>query len=225
MYEYMCRFSAPLRNRDIFAFLAAHGSVARLRKGEVVFLQGSSENTMFFVNQGVVKLSVGSEEGKEAIIDVRVRGDFFGEEVPISHAVGRPYSAVCLAGTEAAKIDSVQLMKILKTSEDFSSAFLIYLLKRNRDLQEHFANCLLHPGAKRLMNILVAIVNEERLGRLPKMSQQTLAEMIGLTRQYVNVLLKEFRRSSSCQPDINSFMFPSPAEIAVKNQQSHKHKR
>ena len=76
----------------------------------------------------------------------------------------------------------------------------------------------------RLTHTLLAIANEERLGRLPKMSQQTLAEMIGMTRQYVNVLLKEFRQSSSCQPDMNSFMFPSPAEMAVKNHQSRKHK-
>jgi len=223
--DYMCHFSPPLPNREVFAFIAARGSVVRLRKGQVVFLQGSSGNAMFCVNQGVVKLSVSSEEGREVIVDVRVPGDFFGEEVLISHAVGRPYSAVCLAGTEAAKIESKQLMKILKTREDFSSAFLVYLLQRNRDLQAHLANCLLYPGAKRLMHTLLAIVNEERLGRLPKMSQETLAEMIGMTRQYVNVLLKEFRRSSSCQPDMNSFMFPSPAEMAAKNQQSRKHKR
>jgi CRP-like cAMP-binding protein len=166
-----------------------------------------------------------NEEGREVIIDVRRPGDFFGEEALISHSVGRPYSAVCLAGTEAAKIDCKQLIKIFKTREDISSAFLIYLLKRNRDLQEHLANCLLYPGAKRLTHTLLTIMNEERLGRLPKMSQQTLAEMIGMTRQYVNVLLKEFRRSNSCQSDMNSFMFPSPTEIAVKNQQSRKHKR
>jgi CRP/FNR family transcriptional regulator, cyclic AMP receptor protein len=222
----MCHFSAPpLQGRDVFAFIAAHGSIGRLRKGQVVFLQGSCGNAMFCVSHGVVKLSVGSEEGREVIIDVRRPGDFFGEEALISHSACRPYSAVCLAGTELAKIDCKQLMKILKTREDFSSAFLIYLLKRNRDLQEHLANCLLYPGAKRLMHTLLTIMNEERLGRLPKMSQQTLAEMIGMTRQYVNVLLKEFRQSNSCQHDMNSLMFPSPTAIAVKNQQLRKPKR
>ncbi|HEX3107435.1 MAG TPA: Crp/Fnr family transcriptional regulator [Terriglobales bacterium] len=221
----MCHFSAPLPSRDVFAFIAAHGSVVRFRKGQVVFLQGSSGNTTFCVNKGVVKLSVTSEEGREVIVDVRVPGDFFGEEALISRAVGRQYSAVCLAGTEAIKIESKQVMKILKTREDCSSAFLIYLLKKNSDLQARLANCLLYPGAKRLTHTLLAIANEERLGRLPKMSQQTLAEMIGMTRQYVNVLLKEFRQSSSCRADINSFMFPSLAEMAVKSQQSRKHKR
>jgi CRP/FNR family transcriptional regulator, cyclic AMP receptor protein len=221
----MCHFSAPLPSRDVFAFIAAHGSIIRLRKGQVVFLQGSSGNAMFCIHQGVVKLSVSSEEGREVIVDVRVAGDCFGEETLISHGVGRPYSAVCLAGTEAVKIESKQLMKILKTREDVSSAFLVYLLERNRDLQAHLANCLLYPGAKRLMHTLLTIMNEEGLGRLPKMSQQTLAEMIGMTRQYVNVLLKEFRRSNSCQSDMNSLMFPSPTAIAVKNQQSRKPKR
>lgn len=114
----------------------------------------------------------------------------------------RPYSAVCLTDAEILKIDASELMEILKARPDVSYAFVTYLIGRNKELRDHLANSLLCAGAKRLAHTLLS--HEERFGQLPRLSQQTLAEMIGTTRQYVNVLLKEFSESRPCVPGIDS---------------------
>jgi CRP/FNR family cyclic AMP-dependent transcriptional regulator len=181
---------------SVLTYVAKRGLALRFRKRQIVFLQGSSSNSLFFLNHGVIKLTVSSENGKEVIVDVVGPGQFFGEDGLISDGESRRHSAVCLTDVQVAKIDCILLSEDLKVKVDIAYAFVDHLLRRNSKLEERLANSLLCPSAKRLMHALASVVTEQRLGRLPRLSQQTLAEMIGTSRQYVNVLLKELRRST-----------------------------
>jgi CRP-like cAMP-binding protein len=178
-------------SQALFALVTARASSTWFRKGQIIFTQGTRANALFAVKQGLVKLTVTAEDGKEVILDVVGSGDFVGEDVLISPGITRHYNAVCITATEVLKADSKRLSQDLKANADIAQMFLVYLLKKTRGVQENLANCLLNPGTKRLMRTLIA--NQERLGRPGQLSQQTLGEMIGMTRQYVNFLLRGLR--------------------------------
>ncbi len=197
------RYPAPGIDQ-ILSYISERGSPVRFRKGQVVFPQGTNCDRVFCLTQGAVKLSVSSEQGKEAIIGVIGQNELFGEDALIDGGL-RAYSAQCLTDVQAVKIDPRLLWEYLKGRHDQSHPFIAFLLRRNRALEEHLAKSLSCTGAQRLEHILSSIANGERLGRLPKISQETLAEMIGTTRQYVNFLLKSFRASNSCQQDTSQF--------------------
>lgn len=186
----------PAANSNVvFSHIVSHGSVAHFKKRQVVFSQGSRSNALFHVAYGSVKLSVSSEQGREAILDILGSGSLFGEDAILSNHDVRLYSAVCLTDVEVTKIDHVQLLEILKERADVSYALIMYLLKRLRGVQVHLADCLINASDKRLRNALLSIADQNQNGgRLPKLSQQTLADMIGTTRQRVNALLKERKR-------------------------------
>ena len=184
-----------LPSRELFAAVAALGIRERFRKGQVIFIEGAVANELFAVRQGLVKLAVTREDGKEVVLDIIANNDFFGEEALICQGVPRHYNVISITDAQITKIDSKQIWQKFKENADMAHMFLVYALKRTKALQEHLANCLLNPGTKRLACTLNA--NEERLGRPQKLSQQTLGEMIGMTRQYVNCLLRELRRSNA----------------------------
>lgn len=177
---------------QLLACAAACGSITHFRKGRVVFLQGSSERALFAVDEGLVKLVVSSEDGREVIVGMLGAGDFFGEDALLADGFPKGYSAVCITDSKILRVDPKQLWQKIRTSPEAAAIFIAYLLRRTQGLYEHLANCLLNDGAKRLMRTLTS--QQARLGHL-RMSQQTLGEMIGMTRQYVNVLLKQFSRS------------------------------
>jgi CRP/FNR family cyclic AMP-dependent transcriptional regulator len=178
-------------SKPLFALVTARASSTSFRKGQIIFTQGTRANALFAVKEGLVKLTVTAEDGKEVILDVVGPGDFVCEDVLISPGITRHYNAVCITATKVLKADSKSLSQDLKANADIAQMFLVYLLKKTRGVQENLANCLLNPGTKRLMRTLIA--NQERLGRPEQLSQQTLGEMIGMTRQYVNFLLRGLR--------------------------------
>jgi CRP/FNR family transcriptional regulator, cyclic AMP receptor protein len=185
----------PLPSRELFAFAASLASRECFRKGQIIFIEGAVANEVFVLMQGLVKLTVTREDGKELVLDVIGSGDFFGEEALICRAMARHYNVVCISDAEITKIDSKQISRALRENSEMTHMFLVYALKRTKAIQEHLANCLLNSGAERLVRTLLA--NEGRLGEPEKLSQQTLGEMIGMTRQYVNFLLRDLRRSNA----------------------------
>ena len=199
-----------LPSRELFTSVAALGIRERFRKGQVIFIEGSAASELFAVTQGLVKLAVTREDGKELVLDVIGDNDFFGEEALICPGVARHYNVISITDSEIARIDSKQISRKLRDSADMAHMFLVYALKRVKAIQEHLANCLLNPGTKRLACTLIA--NEERLGNPKKLSQQTLAEMIGVTRQYVNFLLRDLRRSNAHRENSVLPSRPQPVE-------------
>jgi CRP-like cAMP-binding protein len=186
----MRRSALPFTNSNaVLAHIVSHGSVAHFKKRQIIFSQGTCGHTMFCLNQGTVKLAVTSQEGKEAIL-----GDLFGEDAVIADGRPRPYSAVCLTNVQVTRIDCARFVHSLRASGEVSHNFIVHLLLRYRQLQEHLANCLVNTSDKRLVHALSVIASTERRQQAPKVTQQTLAEMIGTTRQRVNVLMKNLRR-------------------------------
>jgi len=200
------RLPAP----ELFAAVAALGTRERFRKGQVIFTEGAVATELFAVKQGLVKLAVTREDGKEVILDIIADHDFFGEEALICPGVARHYNVISITDAQITKIDSKQIRQKLRENTDMAEMFLLYALKRTKAVQEHLANCLLNPGTKRLAYTLMA--NEDRLGQPEKLDQQTLGEMIGMTRQYVNFLLRELRRSNAHRQETGSTSLPQSFE-------------
>jgi CRP-like cAMP-binding protein len=205
-----------LPSRELFASVTATRSTIRFRKGQIIFTQGTTASALFAVTEGLVKLAATAEGGKEMIIDVIVEGDFFGEDALISPEISRHYNAICITDAVVLKVDAQQLSNNLKSNAETAHMFIAYLLKRNRALQEHLANCLLNAGPERLICTLKA--NEERLRQTGKLSQQTLGEMIGMTRQYINFLLRGPRRPSVRSSSTKSASLPKPADVSSRTQ-------
>jgi CRP-like cAMP-binding protein len=194
-------FMAPnRRSPDIDASLRGAG-VARTgcsyERGEVIFSQGDLSDSVMYLEQGVVKLSVTSYSGKEAIVAMLVAGDFIGESALIGHAV-RQERATAMTATTVLAIQKEQMVRLLHDSHAFSERFITHMLARNTRIEEDLADQLFHSSEKRLARILILLARSESVRQndrvLPRISQQTLAEMIGTTRSRVNFFMNKFRR-------------------------------
>ncbi len=166
------------------------------RRGEVVFSQGDPAEDVRYVQKGEVKISVTSQEGREAIVAMLGPGDFFGEGVLAGQAT-RIATATATVASSVLSIDSAAMVRLLNDEPTFSNRFITYMLTRNirveADLVDHFFN----SSEKRLARILLLLarygdVNAQRT--LPDISQTTLAEMIGSTRSRVNFFMSKFRK-------------------------------
>src|SRR6266851_3678095 len=175
------------RRFDPHAFLATIGegrkSVLFPRKREI-FAQGDSADAVFYIQTGKVKLTVVSKTGKEATIGILGEGDFFGE--------------ASLAG-QALRMDSVTAMtEALHRRHEFSDTFVAYLLARNIRYEEDLVDQLFNSSEKRLARILLLLAHFGKEGVpqtvIPKISQETLAEMIGTTRSRVSFFMNRFRK-------------------------------
>jgi CRP/FNR family transcriptional regulator, cyclic AMP receptor protein len=185
---------------DPEVFLAEVGpgrTIAHYRKKQVIFSQGDPANAVFYIRQGKVKLTVTSKQGKEAIIAILGAGDFFGEGC----LAGQPLRA----STASSIVDCVVLhlyknaiVRLLHTAPSFSRLFLSYVLSRNIRLEEDLVDQLVNSSEKRLARILVLLANFDKEGKpkviIPKISQETLAGMVGTTRPRV-IFMNRFRKS------------------------------
>jgi CRP/FNR family cyclic AMP-dependent transcriptional regulator len=170
-------------------------TVATYRKDEKVFSQGDPADSVFFVQKGKVKVYVISEQGKEAIVALQGSGDFFGEGC----LTGQPLRLA----TVSAVTDSVvlRLEKAAMTFRDepkFSQMFLSFLLARNARVEEDLVDQLFNSSEKRLARLLLLMANFGKEGKpepvIPKISQETLAEMVGTTRSRVSTFMNKFRK-------------------------------
>jgi CRP/FNR family transcriptional regulator, cyclic AMP receptor protein len=188
---------APAKAFDAASFLL---SISREKKTvwfagkEIIFSKGERSDSIFYVEKGMVKLTVTSRQGKEAIIGVFSRGDFFGESCIAPDQPARFHNAVALTNLRAVKIDRNAIMAALRAESDACYGFLAYLLRLNARIQDELVNNLLHSSEERLARTLIFLAQPGRLDFPAKVSQQTLAEMIGTTRQRVNVLMQRFKK-------------------------------
>ena len=172
--------------------LVLKGRPATFRRKQIIFSQGDRGHAVFYIDNGGVKLSVTSQQGKERILDVVQEGSFFGEDSLLSSQTARSYSAVALTDARTVAIDSGELLGVCSTQANTSLAFIRYLLQRNAHIQERVRDLLLNSTAGRLVHALLSLQDNSQ-GGVSRLSQQTLAEMIGSTRQRVNVVAKRLR--------------------------------
>lgn len=185
---------------DLEDFLATSGlsrCVARYARGALVFAQGAAANSVFYIQGGSVKLSVLSAAGKEAVVAVLGPGDFFGEGCLAGQPL-RMGSATAIASTTLLKIPKREMMRTLHEQSALSDRFIAHMLTRNIRIEEDLVDHLFNSSEKRLARTLLLLARYGKhnavLRTLPKLSQETLAEMVGTTRSRVNFFMNKFRK-------------------------------
>jgi CRP/FNR family transcriptional regulator, cyclic AMP receptor protein len=187
------------RGFDVEAYLEATGgarTVVAHRRGEVIFSQGDPGRDIRYLQKGAVKLSVISQIGKEAVVAMLVPGDFFGEGVLAGQTV-RIGTATAVTASRVLIIEKDSMIRLLHDEPTFSDRFIAYMLARNIRIEADLVDQLFNSSEKRLARTLLLLArygesNPQKA--LPKISQETLAEMIGATRSRVNFFMNKFRK-------------------------------
>jgi CRP-like cAMP-binding protein len=166
-------------------------------KKQTIFAQGDSSDAVFYIKEGKVKLTVVSQVGKEATIGILNKGDFFGEGCLTGQPL-RLCSATSMTDCTVMRIDKKSMIKVLHEEQTFSAVFVAYLLARNIRYEADLVDQLFNSSEKRLARVLLLLAHFGKDGKpetvIPKMSQETLAEMIGTTRSRVSFFLNRFRK-------------------------------
>ena len=167
------------------------------RKGSTVFAQGAPANSVYCIVSGAVKLSIVSPIGREAVVALLESGDFFGEGC-LAGQKFRTSSAVALMPTTLWRIAKTEMQRALQSQPQLSQRFLAYMLQRNIRIEEDLVNQLFNSTEKRLARTLLLLArNEENAttqGKMARVPQDTLAELVGTTRPRVNHFLNKFRK-------------------------------
>jgi CRP/FNR family transcriptional regulator, cyclic AMP receptor protein len=166
-------------------------------KKETIFAQGDSSDAVFYIKEGKVKLTVVSEIGKEATIGILNEGAFFGEGCLTGQRL-RLCSATAMTDCSVMRIEKKSMIEVLHREHEFSDLFVAYLLARNIRYEEDLVDQLFNSSEKRLARTLLLLAHFGKDGKhetvIPKMSQETLAEMIGTTRSRVSFFMNRFRK-------------------------------
>jgi CRP-like cAMP-binding protein len=164
--------------------------------GESVFSQGDVADAVFYVQSGKVKLTVVSKRGKEAVVAILPEGSFFGEGC-LAGQMLRMSTASAVQKTSAIRVEKPVMLKLLRQEPKFAESFLSYLLFRNIRMEADLVDHLFNSSEKRLARLLLLLANfgqeSKPIPMIAKMSQETLAEMIGTTRSRVSFFLNRFR--------------------------------
>ena len=193
---------AAKKNRefDPSTFLATIGEGRKsltIPRKQGIFTQGDAADAVFFIQKGKVRLSVVSKTGKEATIGILGDGNFFGEGSLAGQSL-RMGSAVSMTDCSLLRIDKKAMMDALHREHTFSDMFVAYLLARNIRYEEDLVDQLFNSSEKRLARILLMLAHFGKEGVpetvVPKISQETLAEMVGTTRSRVSFFMNRFRK-------------------------------
>ena len=182
------------------AFLDSAGAAREIvayRRSETIFSQGDAGDSVFYIQKGGVRLSVISKIGREAIVAMLGPGDFCGEGGLSGQSV-RMATAPALTPTTALMIGKAEMVRVLHAEHALSDRFIAYMLRRNIRIEEDLIDQLFNSSEKRLARALLLLARygkQDKPSRvLPKISQATLASMVGTTRSRVNVFLNKFKR-------------------------------
>jgi len=181
-------------------FLETHTSgrtVVNHAKREVLFTQGDTADSVFYIKKGKIKVTVVSRHGKEAVVALLGAGEFLGEGCLIGQPK-RLATATAMTECQTMRVDKLELMRMLREEPAFSQAFIAHILVRNARIEEDLADQLFNSTEKRLARLLLLLANFGKEGKpepiIAKISQETLAEMIGTTRSRVSHFMNKFRQ-------------------------------
>ncbi len=181
-------------------FLAKVGegkTIAECQKDQVVFAQGDAADAVFYLQKGRVKITVVSEQGKEAVVRIVQTGHFFGEGCLNGHPL-RITTATAITECLITRIAKVAMIATMHDEPEFSELFMAYLLSRNSRIEEDLIDQLFNSSEKRLARLLLLLANFGKEGKtepvIGRFSQETLAEMIGTTRSRVSFFMNKFRK-------------------------------
>jgi CRP-like cAMP-binding protein len=171
--------------------------IEAVSKKQTIFVQGDSSDAVFYIQKGKVKLTVVSHRGKEATIAILGEGEFFGEGCLTGQPL-RLSSATAMTDCSVMRIDKPAMMEVLHREHAFSDMFVAYLLTRNIRYEEDLVDQLFNSSEKRLARVLLLLAHFGKEGKpevaIPKITQETLAEMVGTTRSRVSFFMNRFRK-------------------------------
>ena len=185
---------------DPKAFLAMVGNdstLADYKKSQRIFSQGDSADAVFYIQTGKVKLTVVSKQGKEAVVAILGSDDFFGEGCLAGQPL-RMATASAMSVCSIMRLEKRSVIRLLHSQPAFSELFLHHLLSRNIRIEEDLVDQLFNSSEKRLARVLLLMANFGKEGKaepvIPKISQETLAEIVGTTRSRVSFFMNRFRK-------------------------------
>ena len=171
--------------------------IAEYRRGESIFAQGDAADSVMYVQQGGVKFSVVNGSGKEAVVAMFGPSDFFGEGCMAGQAV-RMGTATAITPTTILVMEKNELLRVLHSQHELSDHFIRYMLAHNIRVEEDLVDQLFNSSEKRLARTLLLLARygkqDQPIRILPKVSQETLASMVGTTRSRVNFFMNKFRK-------------------------------
>jgi CRP/FNR family transcriptional regulator, cyclic AMP receptor protein len=190
------------KNRPSFnptSFLAKVGggrSMGKYGKGQVVFSQGDAGDAVFYVHKGKVKITVVSEQGKEAVVAILGKDDFFGEAC-LAGQVQRISTATAMTDSVITRIEKAAIIRVIFQEPTFAEMFIAHILGRAIRVEADLVDQLFNSSEKRLARMLLLLANFGKESKpepiIAKISQETLAEMIGTTRSRVSFFMNKFR--------------------------------
>jgi CRP/FNR family cyclic AMP-dependent transcriptional regulator len=185
-------------NAGSFLRSAATGKhIATYRPREVIFSQGDASDSVMYIQEGTVKLSVLSRGGKEAVVGTLGPSDFFGERALTGHSV-RLETATAMTAATVLIIPKQQMTRLLHDQRAFADRFITHMLARNIRIEQDLVDQLFNSSEKRLARTLLLLARYGKPDQthrvLPRISQETLAEMIGTTRSRVNFFMNKFKK-------------------------------
>jgi CRP/FNR family transcriptional regulator, cyclic AMP receptor protein len=187
----------PFKVETFLATVNGGRTVSNYRENQKVFLQGDQADSVFYIQEGKVKVTVVSERGKEAVVAIQGQGDFFGEGC-LSGQPRRLATVAAMTESVIMRLDKVSIVRVLHDEPMFSEMFMAHLLARNARVEADLVDQLFNSSEKRLARLLLLMANFGKEGRpepvVAKISQETLAEMIGTTRSRVSFFMNKFRK-------------------------------
>jgi CRP/FNR family cyclic AMP-dependent transcriptional regulator len=190
----------PKPSFDADAFLRSAGAgktILTYQPTDIIFSQGDASDSVLYIQEGSVKLSVQSHGGKEAVVAMLGPGDFFGERALAGHPV-RLEAATAMTATTVLSIPKRQMIRLLHDQHALSDRFITYMLARNIRIEEDLVDQLFNSSEKRLARALLLLARYGKPDQthrvLPRIPQETLAEMVGTTRSRVNFFMNKFKK-------------------------------
>jgi CRP/FNR family cyclic AMP-dependent transcriptional regulator len=185
---------------DPKAFLAKAGggrTIAKYPKDQTVFSQGEAADAVFYIQQGKIKITVVSEQGKEAVVAILGTGDFFGEGCLTAQSL-RMATVTAIMECEIMRLEKAAILRVIHEEPTFAEMFMSHLLTRTIRVEADLVDQLFNSSEKRLARALLLLANFGKEGKpeavIAKISQETLAEMIGTTRSRVSSFMNKFRQ-------------------------------
>ena len=189
--------TSAFKPKDFLTQVGSGKTLLKCKKNEIIFSQGDASDAVFYVQEGKVKLTVLSQRGKEAVVAILERESFFGEASLAGETVCMA-TATSLEGSSIIRIERQAMIDVLHEQPAFSELFMSYLLSRNIRIQEDLVDQLFNSSEKRLARVLLLLAHFGKDGKpeavIPKISQETLADMVGTTRSRVSFFLNKFRK-------------------------------
>lgn len=188
---------SPFDTRAFLSKVSTVLSIMSYAKDQIIYKQGDPADSVFYILSGRVKITVLSEQGKEAVVAVLVRGDFFGEGCMVGQDFRRA-TVAALAESSISRLKKSELLDVIHREPAFAELFIAQLLVRKNRVEEDLIDQLFNSSEKRLARTLLLLANygadSEPEPILTKISQETLANIIGTTRSRVSFFMNKFRR-------------------------------